>query len=64
MTEVCVFVVGGGERYAFKCMSARLRKGFTAYKTAMTFWLPVPNLKAFSFLLFFFLSCLHAAFSM
>lgn len=57
-----MFVAGGDERYAFKCMSVGLRKGFTGCKNAMTSCLPVTNLIA-SFFGLFFLSNDHTLLS-
>lgn len=50
--RVCVFV--GCEKYAFRCLSAGLRKRFTGCKTAVTSSLPVTGLNAFSFFLSYF----------
>lgn len=58
-----MFVAGGDERYAFKCMSVGLRKGFTGCKNAMTSRLPVTNLIALSFSGLFFLSNDHTLLS-
>lgn len=50
-----MFVAGGDERYAFKCMSVGLRKGFTGCKNAMTSFFPVTSLINSSFFGLFFL---------
>lgn len=55
--RVCVFV--GCEKYAFRCLSAGLRKRFTGCKTAVTSSLPVTGLNAFSFFFVLF-SLSHA----
>lgn len=55
--RVCAFV--GAERYAFKCLSAGLRKRFTGCKTAVTSSLPVTGLNAFSFFVLFSLAHAH-----
>lgn len=54
---MCVFV--GCEKYAFRCLSAGLRKRFTGCKTAVTSSLPVTGLNAFSFFFVLF-SLSHA----
>lgn len=59
-----MFVAEGDERYAFKCMSVGLTKGFTGCKNAMTSCLPVTNLIAFSFFGLFFLSNDHTLLSL
>lgn len=48
-----MFMAVGGERFVFKCVSARLRRGFTGCKTAMTSYLLAISLTAMSFLVFF-----------
>lgn len=52
--ETTVFVAGGGEGFAFKCMSVGFRKGFIGYKTAMTSFLSFTTLVALSLLGLFF----------